>query len=294
MENMKILRKRLRFSERDDIVLLREVLGQNPFENPVSWAIVQENMKSLTRKNFSVRTIKEHLGLIIKLWVKEIDGLKDRSCIEYHPTEKQTLCAEVYNLMKEFKYEAKKTKLNQALDKSKKLGIMAREEAKNSVLQNNIENDYVDHDILVDHTYVGAYIEVNNYDSIADVGSNCSNVPLLEQCEPQSVTTPDVRRTPLFTRKSDVFGCSTRGTNKGQYFALREKELQLEEKKLALEERKLKLAEQQFELASFETRKKLELQEKQINSEIESRRFLETNLDNQNKLIHLLVSKLNN
>ncbi|VEN48653.1 unnamed protein product [Callosobruchus maculatus] len=204
-------------------------------------------MKSLTRKNFSVRTIKEHLGLIIKLWVKEIDGLKDRSCIEYHPTEKQTLCAEVYNLMKEFKYEAKKTKLNQALDKSKKLGIMAREEAKNSVLQNNIENDYVDHDILVDHTYVGAYI-----------------------------------------------GCSTRGTNKGQYFALREKELQLEEKKLALEERKLKLAEQQFELASFETRKKLELQEKQINSEIESRRFLETNLDNQNKLIHLLVSKLNN
>ncbi|VEN39277.1 unnamed protein product [Callosobruchus maculatus] len=305
---MEILRKRLRFSESDDVVLLREVVGQNPFDNPMLWAIVQKNVKSLTKKDFSLRTIKEHLGLIIKLWLKEIDDLKDyRSGMIYQLTEKQTLCAEVYNLMKEFKYEVKKTKLNKTLNTSKTLGVTAREEAAKSNELNNTEIDYVDHDIHIDNTSVGTCIEDNNYDSNDDVGSNVSNIPLLEQCEPQSVITPDGRRIPLCTRKSDVLDHNRKGPNKGlkgqhlfylnnynkQYFTLRDKEIQLEEKKLALEERKLRLAEQQFELTSIETRKKLELQEKQINFEIESRRLLETNLDNQNKLIHMLVSKLN-
>lgn len=72
-----ILKKRLRFNEHDDLTLLHEVLGQNPFENPAVWAIIQENMLSVTKKNFSIRTLKEHLELLIKLWIKEFKSLKN-------------------------------------------------------------------------------------------------------------------------------------------------------------------------------------------------------------------------
>ncbi|KAJ8955923.1 hypothetical protein NQ314_006822 [Rhamnusium bicolor] len=70
-------KQRVRFTDHDDLTLLREVLGQNPIENPAVWAIIQENMLSVTKKNFSVRSLREHLELLIKLWLKEFKTLKN-------------------------------------------------------------------------------------------------------------------------------------------------------------------------------------------------------------------------
>ncbi|CAH0562979.1 unnamed protein product [Brassicogethes aeneus] len=67
-------KKRLRFTDHDDISLLREVLGHNPIEHPVLW---RDNMLSVTKKNFSIRTLKDHLELLIKLWLKKSKDLKD-------------------------------------------------------------------------------------------------------------------------------------------------------------------------------------------------------------------------
>lgn len=41
---MEISKKRLRFGEFDEIILLREVLSLNPFENPREWDIIQEHV----------------------------------------------------------------------------------------------------------------------------------------------------------------------------------------------------------------------------------------------------------
>lgn len=65
------MKKRQRFKEEDDIALLREVVGQNPFENNDLWGTVCENIFMLTGKQFSIRTLKEHLDLLIRLWLKK-------------------------------------------------------------------------------------------------------------------------------------------------------------------------------------------------------------------------------
>lgn len=68
----------MRFGDNDELVLLREVLALNPFLNPNVWDIIQEHIRSLTGKTFTVRSLRDHLELLIKLWLKENDDLKNR------------------------------------------------------------------------------------------------------------------------------------------------------------------------------------------------------------------------
>ncbi|CAH1183041.1 unnamed protein product [Ceutorhynchus assimilis] len=105
---MDALKKRQRFSGHDDLVLLREVLSHNPFENPALWQVIQENVSSLTGKTFVIRTLREHLERLIKLWLEMFEIFKDKSGIEVVSTEKDTLCSNIYYLMKEFKVAKKK------------------------------------------------------------------------------------------------------------------------------------------------------------------------------------------
>lgn len=63
--------KRLRFTSEDDLCLLREVVGHNPLEHPENWTIVQKNIKTSTGKDFAIRTLKDHMMLLISLWKKK-------------------------------------------------------------------------------------------------------------------------------------------------------------------------------------------------------------------------------
>lgn len=71
-------KKRLRFRDEDDIVLLREVAGQNPFLNVDAWEIIQSNVFMHSSKEFSLKTLKDHLDLLIKLWLEKLKILKDK------------------------------------------------------------------------------------------------------------------------------------------------------------------------------------------------------------------------
>nr|CAI5843099.1 unnamed protein product [Callosobruchus analis] len=75
---MAISRKRQRFSDLEDLLLLREVLSLNPFEDPDLWLTVQQHISSTTGKLFSVRTLKKHLDLLVKLWIEHVKVLKDK------------------------------------------------------------------------------------------------------------------------------------------------------------------------------------------------------------------------
>nr|CAH7719066.1 unnamed protein product [Callosobruchus chinensis]CAI5850227.1 unnamed protein product [Callosobruchus analis]CAH7726433.1 unnamed protein product [Callosobruchus chinensis]CAH7740987.1 unnamed protein product [Callosobruchus chinensis]CAH7751189.1 unnamed protein product [Callosobruchus chinensis] len=75
---MAVSRKRQRFSDLEDLLLLREVLSLNPFEDPDLWLTVQQHISSTTGKLFSVRTLKEHLDLLVKLWIEHVKVLKDK------------------------------------------------------------------------------------------------------------------------------------------------------------------------------------------------------------------------
>lgn len=75
---MEGLKKRLRFGDFDDVILLREVLSLNPFENPNEWEIIQEHVFLITKKKFMIRTLKDHLERLIKLWLEKTKILKDK------------------------------------------------------------------------------------------------------------------------------------------------------------------------------------------------------------------------
>jgi len=67
----KIKKECLRFSNDDDLGLLREVLCHNPFENNEKWSIIHKNVLKFSNKQFSIRTIKEHVEHLLKIWAKE-------------------------------------------------------------------------------------------------------------------------------------------------------------------------------------------------------------------------------
>lgn len=72
------VKKRLRFRDEDDFALLREVAGQNPFGNPEVWETIQQNIFLLTGKEFSLKTLKDHLDLLIRLWLEKTKLFKDK------------------------------------------------------------------------------------------------------------------------------------------------------------------------------------------------------------------------
>nr|CAI5851139.1 unnamed protein product [Callosobruchus analis] len=84
---------KLRFREEDDLIFLREVLGYNPFQQPDLWYVIQEHVYAATRKLFSVKTLKDYLDLLIKIWIEKTKNYKDRSGIEEEYCEKDKLLA---------------------------------------------------------------------------------------------------------------------------------------------------------------------------------------------------------
>uniref|UniRef100_A0A6P7GBX1 Uncharacterized protein LOC114337858 n=1 Tax=Diabrotica virgifera virgifera TaxID=50390 RepID=A0A6P7GBX1_DIAVI len=105
---MDVLKKRQRFSDHDDLTLLREVLGNNPFVDPNAWNIIYKNLCSVTGKQVSIRTLKDHLDRLIKSWLQEYKILRDKSGIEVTGIEKDLLCHNIYILMNESKAQKPK------------------------------------------------------------------------------------------------------------------------------------------------------------------------------------------
>ena len=63
--------KRLRFTYSDDIAFLKEIISNNPLEDPEKWNIIQRNLERITGKPFLVRTLKDHLQLLLELFKKK-------------------------------------------------------------------------------------------------------------------------------------------------------------------------------------------------------------------------------
>lgn len=71
LNKMMSKKNRLRFTSDDDLCLLREVLCHNPFDNNDNWTIVHQNIIALSGKQFSIRSVKEHVEYLLKTCSKE-------------------------------------------------------------------------------------------------------------------------------------------------------------------------------------------------------------------------------
>lgn len=76
----KLVRKtQVRFSSKDDINLLKEVLSENPFTDKSKWNNIAENLKENAEKVFSVdaRRVRERTQLLLQQFKTEnIEALK--------------------------------------------------------------------------------------------------------------------------------------------------------------------------------------------------------------------------
>lgn len=63
--------KRVRFSQNEILVLLKEVISQNPFEDPKRWVNILENVNKITQKRFSLRTIRNQTNHLVLNWNKQ-------------------------------------------------------------------------------------------------------------------------------------------------------------------------------------------------------------------------------
>ena len=68
MNNM--FKSRFRFNNQFDLHLAQEVLGQNPYENPKRWQIIQVNMVQITGQSVSVRTLRDRIHNLVKKYLE--------------------------------------------------------------------------------------------------------------------------------------------------------------------------------------------------------------------------------
>lgn len=63
--------KKKRFTVADDIRLLCEVIGRNPYRDTAKWQEIADAMNAMTGKGFSVRAVRERTDYLIKLFRKQ-------------------------------------------------------------------------------------------------------------------------------------------------------------------------------------------------------------------------------
>ncbi|CAH2001775.1 unnamed protein product [Acanthoscelides obtectus] len=139
------IKHRLRFKEHDDLALLREILSNNPYENPHLWDVVQENVFRLTGKKFSLKTLKDHAQLLIQQWLNEAKTLEDGSVVQDPYSEKSHLCYQVNECIG----EASKKKTSRKSIKQDPASIIVREPIKAAAQDILREDGY----LMVEHRY---------------------------------------------------------------------------------------------------------------------------------------------
>lgn len=64
-------KKRMRFRYEDDVILLREIVSRDPFSNGQrAWDEIKLNMMSLTKKDFTIKSIRQHIQILMDQWKK--------------------------------------------------------------------------------------------------------------------------------------------------------------------------------------------------------------------------------
>lgn len=63
--------QRLRFTDHDNICLLREVLQENPFKDSSAWDKVQKNLQILTGKLYLIKTLKNRIERLLDQFTKQ-------------------------------------------------------------------------------------------------------------------------------------------------------------------------------------------------------------------------------
>lgn len=279
---------RVRFSIFDDIILLREVLHQNPYECDSRWSDVLESVVKITSKKFTLRSIKEHLQHLLDLWTNEDRGNLRKSGTEEQYNEKEQLLHQIKDMKREFRnYLSNKLPIKEK--ESKRKGIEIRMQ---TPLINRSENAFDDCKIICDENLK---LEREENEESPNDDNNDSNEQE-ERASPisiQNISCPvrirRLRTAPLKNSSLHFLHEKQRAEMmiREKELKLQERRLSLEEKKLEIEEKKIKLEEERFSLEREERRQKLIM-------ETEDRKHRNIIEERQQNLIDILLKKISN
>ncbi|KYN27936.1 hypothetical protein ALC57_02656 [Trachymyrmex cornetzi] len=283
---------RLRFTNEDDLVLLKEVTSLNPYEDKERWKTIADRVGAASKKNFSVRAVRDHVEHLLKNWIKTNRANLKKSGIKEEYTEKEQLLQEIEDLQQEYKGTAASKKSNNSNLQNR--GIQARDTALRHVnLSETNENVNLSETSELELQELTLPISSTNAPSRLTPSPSPESVALPSPGSvpsPRSLSTSP--RTPLSTLQGPIRNKVRGGLKNSTLYFLEEKhnkEIQFEKQKLQLEEEKL-----QFEKVKFELQKK----EREIRLQLESeeRRHSIAATDQQRhlmeKLLHLIDKKI--
>ncbi|VEN43709.1 unnamed protein product [Callosobruchus maculatus] len=107
MDKGKAKATRLRFSYEDELVLLKEFLNNDPVVNPKAWEVIQSHVLLVTGKKFLIKTLKQHLQMLLSTFTEKEKVEQVRSGIEEPVCERTSLLQEVSSFCKEYHYDFK-------------------------------------------------------------------------------------------------------------------------------------------------------------------------------------------
>jgi hypothetical protein len=289
--------KRQRFSVDDDLCLLREVTAQNPIKEAKAWSTVQENIEKTVGKKFSIRTLKDHLQLLLEVYLKKDMVSQKKSGVEEIFSERDNLLQEISDLCKEFK-KSRRPKVNK-LEQIVNLRKQVRDEQallfSTELQEENSVNKTEEFSFVAEVPIVQMHEEAVEMEITQDIQENINNGNeqngnLLDQVE----ETPSVSARKILMPKRKRYNKSRPlRQNAIQYLSEKnDRELQLKLKELKLQERKVRLEERRLEFEIEEQRKRADSENSRMQLALDQQQNIHDLIKNQQKIIEALISRL--
>ncbi|KAF6211255.1 hypothetical protein GE061_014372 [Apolygus lucorum] len=117
--------RKIKFTSEDDLMLLKEVAAENPFEDGSKWRVVAEKMKRIISKAFTARNLRERVNYLLQRYELHFEEWKVASGKDEATLERISLLQEVRDMKQEF--HGKRAKKGQQL--ASQTGKMLRDEA---------------------------------------------------------------------------------------------------------------------------------------------------------------------
>ncbi|KAF5271714.1 hypothetical protein FQA39_LY08037 [Lamprigera yunnana] len=291
--------KKLRFTAGDDLALLRECVAFNPLEEVERWEEIQ--------KNISIITLKDHLFLILDIFLKKDKTTQIMSGVEEMYSERDQLLQEVSGMCQKAEVNSviKKRKMSKEKQISE-LDKQSRDECSRQLLPKNLKNLSAVSTPTLDHNYSNVII-YQDIDVLNEIESNT-----FSPVEPAVIDTDldiEVEINVAQTQKTDSVKRPKKSrTNKSgalrktalDYLQNKEakeqrvkiKQLDLEQRRLNLGERRLVLDEKRLQMEVAEKKEKLEIEQARFKQEIFERDQQLKLIEQQHKLIVYLIESV--
>ncbi|CAN7941985.1 unnamed protein product [Ixodes hexagonus] len=100
--------KKLRFTFQEDLWLLREVLGSNPYEDSARWTLITDALNRVSGQTFTSRAVRERTERLLSLFRQQDTASLRKSETEEQYEEKEILLQDIVDLVRSFPPAKKK------------------------------------------------------------------------------------------------------------------------------------------------------------------------------------------